>query len=603
MIEKEFSREKIEKTLQKALLEEFNEKEIQLILDYYLDNKFNEETIKLYKEVIRKKADNFFKQLKSFDRKEIKDRKITTLVSFLSSASFDFNDILLESSILRTIRAIPSINSIFIIYTKESEKNFIELREYMNSLGKEVTGKMIENNSIDESYKYLKTLAKAREIDRENTILDFTFGTKMLGVSFYKIAVERGITLITWEESHLPLYKKNDNSYQETKQNKRIPFLTKLIFIEEPIIENARIHRALISELKKLNFSGAMGYYEALGLDEMKKLCKDLDKIFNINNILDLDSITFYLNLKISLRNILKYDIEDEKARETIKKVLLRLLPIIDYKKTLLGINSFNIRAEEVDDYINELEKTDKDIKEKIYYSFAIKLLETKLKENCLEHPFVRAFIRDISRINNIKVKGESLKDVFDFIFIVSDAEQLEKLMLKEKEEKKKILKTKSKLENLFNIYDDLIIKEEKPIELNRNILKLLKYNIHIDLLEEYKKISSETKNREGIFTKESSIYGKIKYNRIAIPLIKLINEEIPEINEEVLEEIYNNKKVLSKGTISKNKSELKNIRDFINQVVQNELKKLGKEPQNLIIFSEDNPLKMHINEFFKNIR
>lgn len=605
MLGKGISRKELEKRLEKTALGEFSKKELQLILDYYLDNKINEDIVELYKEVVEREGEEFLKEIKTFDREKEDEREITTLVSFLSPASLNIDNPLKESPILRTLRIIPSINNIFVIYTGENEKNFRELREYLKFQGKEVTGKRLESDSIEENYEYLQTLAKAGEIDRENTLIDFTFGTKMLGVAFYKIAMERGINLVNWEERYFPYYEVEGAYYQETEKVKRMPFLSKLVVVDEPKVENAKLYRALNEELKNMNFSGAMGYYEALGLKDMKNFCKDLDSIFSVNSLWEFNSEMFYQNLRVVLKKIVAYDVEDERAREVIRKVLLRFLPLVDYKKILLEINSFNIRVEDVDNYIDELEKSDRNIRLKIYYSFVIKVLATKMEKNYfgnpLENAFVRFCIKEISELNKIRVKGENIKDIFDYIFVISDAEKLEQL--EKGEEGQKLLEIKNKLETIFDVVEDLIEKEKKPIELNRNILKLLKNNVCIDLLEEEKKIFGQLKDKKCIFTKESNAYGKIKYNRIALPLIKLINGEIDELDDEVLEEIYNDKKPLGKGTLAKNKSEIKHIRDFINKVVRSEMERVGEEPKDLIVFLENKPLKMWINEFFKNVR
>ena len=87
-------------------------------------------------------------------------------------------------------------------------------------------------------------------------------------------------------------------------------------------------------------------------------MCQELEKVFNLENILELNSENFYQSLDTTLKNILSIDLEEERNSETIKMILLKLLPIVDYKKILDGINSFNLKKEDIDEMIMKLKKS-----------------------------------------------------------------------------------------------------------------------------------------------------------------------------------------------------------------------------------------------------
>ena len=182
---KEVLRSEIVEKMLDTPLGEFRGEDFELALDYYLDNEKNEKVEKLYEKVIEENAERFFKELKSFKKdKEIEvEYEISNLVSFLSLAPLNIEDILTESPILKTLRAIPSIENVFVLYTKDSEKRFWELKEYLQSLGKELAGKSVDIENINETYDYLQSLVKAGEIDGDNTIMDSTLGLRMFGIA------------------------------------------------------------------------------------------------------------------------------------------------------------------------------------------------------------------------------------------------------------------------------------------------------------------------------------------------------------------------------------------------------------------------------------
>ena len=436
---------------------------------------------------------------------------------------------------------------------------------------------------------------KAEDLDGNNTIIDSTSGLRMFGMALYKVAVERGLNLITWRDYQLPLYtkdKENEGIYIKSEtRNDRIPFLAKLVVIPEPKFENAKIHRALNEELKSFNLSGAKSYYNTLGIMDLKKLCQELEKVFNLENILELNSENFYQSLETTLENILSMDLEEEKNSEIIETVLLELLPIVDYNKLLDGINSFNIKKGDIDDYIITASSKDKNLKEKIYYSFVLKYLMAKLENDNLDNFIVQSIIKKVVKFNKLQEDFESLEDIFNLLFIDKD------------------LEIKDKLEDISSIFDNLVDEGEPLIELDKNILKILKYNLTIDLLEkEREKVAKEdTKDSNYLFTEKSTVEHKIQYDSKAIPIVKLLKDEFSDdLDEDKLMDIYK----VSESTFNKNKSIIKNIIDFINEAVNNEIKKLGEEERDFIKIEYKNITynkkitkkisRIFVDEFFK---
>lgn len=607
-----FTREEIENELQEKALGDFKSKDFKVVVDYYLDKINNERSKELYKQIIEENSREFSEKLKEINGKidgksnEITEKaEIDTLISFLSLTPLNIAEVITECPILKSIRAIPSIKTVFAPYTDESEKLFAPLKDHLNKMGIKLIGEHVDIDDIQDSYNSLLGFIKAEGLDGSNTIIDSTSGLRMFGMALYKVAVERGLNLITWRDYQLPLYEKDkENLYIKSKnKNDRIPFLAKLVVIPEPKFENAKIHRALNEELRDFNLSGAKNYYNTLGITDLKKLCQELEKVFNLENILELNSENFYQSLDTTLKNILSIDLEEERNSETIKMILLKLLPIVDYKKILDGINSFNLKKEDIDDYIITASSKDKNLKEKIYYSFVLKYLMAKLENNNLDNFIVQNIIKKVSKFNKTKEDFKSLEDIFNSLFIDKD------------------LEIKDKLEDISSIFDNLVDEGEPLIELDKNILKLLKYNLTIDLLEKEKeKVAKEdTKDSNYLFTTKSTIGHKIQYDSKAIPLVRLIKEDVDYLDNTTLKKIYgekNKKGELSNNTFSKNKTELKKIVKFINDAINEELEKIEKEKKDFIIitYEVNNNLKgknkdekkkiktIEINSFFKEV-
>lgn len=607
-----FTREEIESELQEKALGDFKPKDFKVVVDYYLDKINNERSKELYKKIIEENSREFSEKLKEINGKidgkynEIMEKaEIDTLISFLSLTPLNIAEVITECPILKSIRAIPSIKTVFAPYTDESEKLFAPLKDHLNKMGIKLIGERVDIDDIQDSYNSLLGFIKAEGLDGSNTIIDSTSGLRMFGMALYKVAVERGLNLITWRDYQLPLYEKDkENLYIKSKnKNDRIPFLAKLVVIPEPKFENAKIHRALNEELRDFNLSGAKSYYNTLGIMDLKKLCQELEKVFNLENILELNSENFYHSLKTTLENIFSMDLEEEKNRETIKMILLKLLPIVDYSKILGETNSFNLKKEDIDDYIITALSKDKNLKEKIYYSFVLKYLMAKLKNNNLDNFIVQSIIKKVVKFNKLQEDFEYLEDIFNSLFVNKD------------------LEIKDKLEDISSILDNLIDEGEPLITLDKNILKLLKCNLTIDLLEkEREKVAKvDTKDSNYLFTTKSVTGNKIQYDSKAIPLVRIIKEEIDYLDNDILKKIYGEKTKkgeLSKNTFSKNKTELKKIVKFINDAINEELEKSGKEKRDFIIitYEENNNFtsknkeekkkinKIEINSFFKEV-
>lgn len=625
MANEKFTREEIEEVLSETSFQNFKRKDFQLAVDYYLDNKITDETIEFYERNIKETTEKFFQKLVEINKATKKnvdfdgECEIDTLISFLSLASLNEKKILIESPILKTLRAIPSITKIFILYTEESKERFKDLKKHLKNRDIDIEGKSINIEDLKEIYNYLQEIVKNEGLNGDNTILDSTLGLRIFGIALYKIAVERGLNVIAWRDYQLPKYEKKEDKYILTKETKRIPFLTELTLMEDPKFENAKIYRALTKELKEFNFTGAKNYYNTLGLRDFEKICQEFEQVFGLENILKLDDQAFYNSLEIALKKILNYDLEEEQNEENIRKILLKFLPLVDYRKVLAGINNFDIKIDEVDTYIEELAKRDKELKLRLYYSFVLKYLKIKLGEKALDNIVAQKIIEKLKKYQDFKTVDDMLK----FFFRNYEKKNLEKIRAEDVTKARKQIENKDKLDDIFDIADDLIDDVEIPLELKKNILKISKYNLNIDLLEEEKKKRALFKyKREYVFTSNSNTEGQIKHNTIARPIVKLINGELNELNDDILIKEYGwkdfkNKEIWKgieeneelkktkervKRIYYKHRCEIKNIAEFINKVVEDKLEAKGEEKRKLICikFDKDNKRSwktMYINE------
>ena len=146
-----------------------------------------------------------------------------------------------------------------------------------------------------------------------------------------------------------------------------------------------------------------------------------------------------------------------------------------------------------------------------------------KLENNNLDNFIVQNIIKKVSKFNKTKEEFKSLEDIFNLLFIDKD------------------LEIKDKLEDISSIFDNLVDEGEPLIELDKNILKLLKYNLTIDLLEkEREKVTQgDTKDSNYLFTTKSVTGNKIQYDSKAIPLVRLIKEDVDYLDNTTLKKIY----------------------------------------------------------------
>ncbi len=171
--------------------------------------------------------------------------------------------------------------------------------------------------------------------------------------------------------------------------------------------------------------------------------------------------------------------------------------------------------------------------------------------------------------------------------------------------EKRKVkMELSIKLKDIFELADNLIGEVEQPIEWNRSVLKIAKYNLEIDFL-----VEEQERGVNYLFTQKSSAE-KIKSNAIAKPIIKLFTNSTEDLDEWKIEKIYNEKKEQGANTLSKNKSNLRNIIKFINDVINLKLMELGIKERDFIIIEDRDSnkkkkslIRIYINDFFQDMR
>ena len=97
----------------------------------------------------------------------------------------------------------------------------------------------------------MKELILKNEVNKENTVLDMTLGMKTISIAFYRIAVERQIKAINWNEKFLSSYTQiSENEFKENEkgQKPRIALSAKLSLMREPIKESLHTFTVLTDQ-------------------------------------------------------------------------------------------------------------------------------------------------------------------------------------------------------------------------------------------------------------------------------------------------------------------------------------------------------------------
>lgn len=593
--------------------EKYSEEEFEIMLKFHL----NEPLIEREQEILN---ELYYKKIAQQKLAILSDKKIYTLVSCVSLSKILPQDYL-ELPIFKSLRVFKEIKNIYLLYTNESEFNFKEISEKLKRFNINVIGKAIKNDTIDDIYTTIRDLAIKGEINKENTIFDITLGLKMSGIAFYKLASERGFISINWKELQLPIYNYNEknSSYEETNFGKRIPLTVTLELLKEPLKESMKTYTMLNEALENKEYNVISSHFKNIGNDDISFFFEKLAQLFTFENISSLDYKKFFNGIEEFLKNIFLYPNFTDFTKERIKEFLASLLVLISFeqkdRKTLIqrefswlnnsefyfpftyiqkqGVYFINQEAdildittllkyrddkliervdvEDIDDFEEEIY-----YKKEIYFYLVLEYFYSKIKDR-ESNSFLQFFKKSILKEFGISLSGKSdlisrltLDDFIKIIFYKCDLESLEDY------DKEDIQLIKNAL-NFLNICE--VFKEDptKEIELKDYTLKILKYNIEINLLEEDE--MKEAFNKRGK-----------KLQAFAQPIVNFINST--NINFKLTEkniyeyDIDENREKTSKG-LKKDFSRFKTkVVLPLNSIVDRELKKRGIISEEFINFN-----------------
>lgn len=593
--------------------EKYSEEEFEIMLKFHL----NEPLIEREQEILN---ELYYKKIAQQKLAILSDKKIYTLVSCVSLSKILPQDYL-ELPIFKSLRVFKEIKNIYLLYTNESEFNFKEISEKLKRFNINVIGKAIKNDTIDDIYTTIRDLAIKGEINKENTIFDITLGLKMSGIAFYKLASERGFISINWKELQLPIYNYNEknSSYEETNFGKRIPLTVTLELLKEPLKESMKTYTMLNEALENKEYNVVSSHFKNIGNDDISFFFEKLAQLFTFENISSLNYKKFFNGVEEFLKNIFLYPNFTDFTKERIKEFLASLLVLISFeqkdRKTLIqrefswlnnsefyfpftyiqkqGVYFINQEAdildittllkyrddkliervdvEDIDDFEEEIY-----YKKEIYFYLVLEYFYSKIKDR-ESNSFLQFFKKSILKEFGISLSGKSdlisrltLDDFIKIIFYKCDLESLEDY------DKEDIQLIKNAL-NFLNICE--IFKEDstKEIELKDYTLKILKYNIEINLLEEDE--MKEAFNKRGK-----------KLQAFAQPIVNFINST--NINFKLTEkniyeyDIDENREKTSKG-LKKDFSRFKTkVVLPLNSIVDRELKKRGIISEEFINFN-----------------
>lgn len=498
---------------------EYSQEEIEIMLKFHL----NEVLIEREQEILN---ELYYKKMAQQNLAITSDKKISTLVSCVSLSKIIPQDYL-ELPIFKSLRVFKEIKNIYLLYTNESKFNFKEISEKLEKLNIKVIGKNIKNDTIDDIYITIRELAIKGEINKENTIFDITLGLKMSGIAFYKLASERGFISINWKELQLPIYKYDEKNslYEETNFGKRIPLTVTLELLKEPLKESIKTYTMLNEALENKEYNIISSHFKNIGNDDISFLFENLAQLFTFENISSLDYKKFFKDVEEFLKKIFLYPNFTDFTKEKIKDFLASLLVLVSYeqkdKKTLIqkefswvnnsefyfpftyiqkqAINFIDQEADNSeittllkykDDKLIEKIDVKDDFEEEIYYKkeiyfyLILEYFYSKIRDKesnsflqFLKKNILKEFKINLSGKNNL-IDSLTSDDFIKIIFYKCDLEDLEDY----DKEDIQLIKDTLKFLNICEIFKE---DPTRDIELKGYTLKILKYNIEIDLIEE----------------------------------------------------------------------------------------------------------------------
>lgn len=414
-------RERVRKILVGTLLDEgekVSDKLLDTVIKYYFlksemvtddEKKFLEES---YVDLIGRKEREKIKE-------EIDIERVKKIVSAFSLSKK--SSLLEEFPFEKDLRIFDNVEKIYLFYTKETENKFNEYKKNCKFKEK-IEGIEIDGRTVDEIYKKLKELILKNEVNKENTVLDMTLGMKTISIAFYRIAVERQIKAINWNEKFLSSYTQiSENEFKENEKGPtpRIALSAKLSLMREPIKESLGIYSRINANIKKGNYEVVSDFYKIIGIDDMAFFYNQLKKIFNIEKMMTMETEEFYENLIEKVEMIVGYKKYESKNIQKLKEVVIYLLNIVYYvtnKEYILKKNIFKITKKDLSEntenfykeqYLIYLKCKYAELGNKLYYYYT----EITDSKNCKEDVYDYIFNK---KENN---KIIDIKKIYEIIF------------------------------------------------------------------------------------------------------------------------------------------------------------------------------------------
>ena len=535
--------------------------EVELSLKYHLNESYD------LKEFI-----DFYKiDVKEYQERFAEDRKnITKLITAISLTKTNMFEKIEKLPFLKTIDVFDKVNTIYFLYTKESDKKFQEIKKYYKNSKIKIEGQIIDGEDISSMLKYLKGLVIDNKISKDDTLIDSSLGLKLTGIAMYKLAVEHGIKTVTWKDFQMPVYTKTDNEYEidDSKNGKRVPLLAELKFMEEPTDENIRIYQAINNEIEKFNFHAVANYYRNMKMKDYSFFYDELGDLINLTNILEINSENFYEYISNFLERIFTHNFSEKIVVEKIRYIVLRLALLIDYKD--IENPKFKFTNEEIEQEKENLKRyklNSKKMQEKLYYALILKYLFANSELSMLNEKISKSIFQIIFKDKNIDLDLDS-------------DEYIEKLFANERDF--------DEIAEYLDFREILIEEEYNLVDLKGHTLYLRKFGIEIDLKNEI----------NGVF--------KSNGNKCipAIPIIRLLKEGN---NTYDLRNLEGNE--WTKPKFNQNKTKLKNeVMVNLNNLVRKKLRDRNYEEKDFIeeVFEGTGSakkyssfLKIEINSYF----
>lgn len=442
---------------------------------------------------------------------EIDINKVKVIVSAFSLSPK--NSLLEEYPFEKDLRIFDNIEKIYLFYTKETENKFNEYKKNCKFKEK-IEGVEIDGREVNETYKKLKELVLKNKVNKDNTVLDMTLGMKTISIAFYRIAVERQIKAINWNEKFLSSYTQiSENEFEENEKGPtpRIALSAKLSLMREPIKESLGIYSKINKNIKKGNYEVVSDFYKIIGIDDMAFFYKKLDEIFDIES--EDESDIFYRKLKRKLEEILKYSNFEEKNKNRIKKVVQYFSKLVIYFEKgnfeklewLIKNNEYEIKRPKTEVEENTLKEEIEGFDDRLYFE----CLKVKYK-------IIRTKEKLINIVDDLDMK------LRDYKKRLTDAlENIEKKSKDTLEYKNEIERLKDKVSKLKKYKDEIYNIDVEELEDRKDFLSRVKEVFYQDMINEY------IENFEIEKCLEENVDVKIKFfnNKLIIPNLKFKND------------------------------------------------------------------------------